>query len=262
MYKDFLIAIPSKGRAKQLERNTWGWLQHTKHLFKFFIEPKDLDEYKFYVGKENIVLLPENDKGLYFAKKQIYLWSKFHKIKYIFKLDDDVQSWRDPANRGLGKNAPKRSKEYRCKNLFDPIVENSREALKQLEEVGGISLSYGNEMRNFDGEVWKGINKRFQSCYITKTEFFDFNLDEGGVFEDFLSYVYIRSKGLNTLQYGLTGMDIQPVGKNFGGHQMFDRRKVNEKEKKEIEKLFPWLKWKRVQKDWNWEPDFRKTIFP
>lgn len=257
-----LIACPSKGRVDKLELNTWGWLKYTKFPFKFFVEEQDFPDYKSLLGERNLVVLPESDKGLWYAKKQIQKYGIENGYDYLFKLDDDVQSWRDPSNRGLGKDAPKRTKEYRCEHLFEPIIKNSIELLNANNWlIGAISLMYGNDMKSFTGEKWIGINKRLQSCYIIKTELFvpDDYPNFQGSYEDFVTFFNIVKKQYFTVRYGLTGMDVQPVGKNKGGCQSFDRRQGAKQEMDYLLKYFPEIIWKPVQgKNWDFEPDFRK----
>ena len=260
-----LIAVPSKGRANKQELNTFGWLKYTKYDYKYFVEPQDYDSYKRFIPESKLINIGNDNRGLWFVKKFIkkYAFSKGYEL--IFKLDDDVQAWRDPQNRGLGRNAPKVSKLDRCKRLFEPIIKNSIELAFSMPEIGGVSLMYGSDMREFDvNKIFIGINNRFQSSYLIRTELF---VPEGipdfiGTFEDFTTFINLIKKDYFVLRYGLTGQDVQPVGKNEGGVQNFNRKNAAIQEMSWILSKWPDVVFKKVEgKNWDFEPDFRKTEF-
>lgn len=259
-----LIAVPSKGRAEQFEKDTYSWLRYTKYPWVVFIEPGEYDDYiKVVQHPKFLITIPESNRGLGYLKIQVLKFCVSNGYDVVFKLDDDVQYWRDPSNRGLGHNAPKTSKEYKCKTLFDPIIDNSLKLFEEFPKVAGISLMYGQDMKVFSGDTWIGINNRLQSNYLVRTPFI---APPGSkikmTFEDFNTYLNIRKKGFITVRYGLTGADLRPVGTNAGGWQSFDRRELANKAKKVLSELYPGLAWKRVEnKNWDWEPDFRKTNF-
>jgi len=253
-----LIAVPTKGRFNRIKNKVHSWLQHTKYDFKYFVEPQEFDLYKQEIGAENIVRLQDNDRGLSFAKGEIKLYAKRFGYDLIFKIDDDVYSWRNPINRGLGKSAPKISKEDGCRDVFDKLVANCIEAF-EISTVGGIAFKYGSEMRDYDeNKVFDRVNSRFQTCYITRTDLF--HADEKiYCFEDFINFIHILEEGFITLRYSLSGMDNDPVGTNEGGIQSFDRKKKNEEDREYIMLKYPNLPWKRVEgKNWEYEPDFKQ----
>ena len=259
MKDKILIAVPSKNRYRdnEIHRKTLSWLQHTQYDFRVFVEPQDK---KNYSSVPNLVILDKNNGGLGYAKSFIHKYAVKNDYDYIFKVDDDVYRWRDIRNRGLGigKSGGTTKQEY-CR-IFERIIEDSFEILEDTPNIGAISLPYGNEISEI--QKFTEINKRLQSCYLIRTNlFYDERLVNISTMEDFATFFNVLKKGYYTVRYGLTGIDCERVGVNSGGIQDFDRRKQNELEKQILEELHPEIVWKRVQKNWNWEPDLRKTSF-
>lgn len=262
-----LIAVPSKNRWREneIQRKTLAWLIYTKYDYRIFVEPQDYNYYNSIIGiKDKVVDIGENDRGIGFAKIKIQQYAEKYGFDYVFKLDDDIIGWRDPANRGLGRSAPKRSKEYRCKVLFEPIIERSLEMFKEMGElVGGVTIPYGNEMREYDSDkIWIGVNKRLQCCYIIRTDLFCSKHSlEFNTFVDFLDFVYLIKSGFKTLTYGQTGIEYDGIGNRPGGLQDNNRLIRSLHTMSVAKKVYPDLVWKKVNKIWKFEPDFSKTKF-
>lgn len=257
-----LIAIPTKGRANMIDDKILSWLKYTKFEYKFFIEPNEIDDYikNSSLRIKNIISLDKNNKGLGYCLKYIKNYAKFYKYDYIFKLDDDIVNFRNSDSKV--KNV---TKEWRCKNKFEPIIEASLEMFDEIESVGGVSIMYGGgKYKSEDLDVWMSMNKRLQTSYITRTELFcpDW-IDKIGVFTDFVTYLNIRKLGYQTIEYGRTGMDFgtsdNAVGKIDGGLQLFDRNKLVLEAKEIISNKFKNIVWKEVNKQWTIEPDLRRT---
>ena len=124
---------------------------------------------------------------------------------------------------------------------------------------------YGSDFHYYNGYKWLSINNSLQSNYIISTEFLTYpeiHPQDRGTMEDFLTYVNLIKHGRTTLRYGLTAIEVDPVGKNEGGCQSFDRRQENKVLMEAISRKYPELCWKKVEgKNWGFEPDFRKTQF-
>jgi hypothetical protein len=262
-----LITIPSKGRASVILKNTLSWLKYSKYPFRIFVEKEDYEDYLYELATiarpGSLIILPESNKGINYARWYIQHYCYTNKIKYIFQLDDDVFSFRDPATRGMGSKAPRIDKKYRCEFIFDVLIENSIKLLETVPEVGAISLMYGHDMKTYSGETWIGINKRLQTNYIVRTDLAHTPGCEkfNGVFADFTTFFNILDKGYCTVQYGLTGFDCQPVGVFSGGIQSFDRGKAAKLQMEFIKAKFKWVQWKSVKnKTWEYEPDIRKSL--
>jgi hypothetical protein len=263
-----LIAIPSKKRSQYILKDTLKWLQHTSLKFKIFVESSDFIEYEKLLhsinrGTSHLVVIDEVDKGLSYVLDFIKQWAIEHNYKYVFKLDDDVISIRDPATRGMGHDAPRIDFKYRCHHIFEPLVAEATWLLDQEPNVGAISLMYGQDMKTYSGETWIGINKRLQTNYIIRTELLTAPGMEkfNGTFTDFTTFFNLIHHGYHTVQYGLTGFDVRPVGVHTGGLQQFNRGQAAQLTINFLQANYPWVAFKPVKnKTWTHEPDIRKSL--
>lgn len=257
-----LIAVPSKGRADMFSEKTLSWLKYTKYDFKVFLEPEEIEQYsKTGLKSSQIVSITNSNKGLGYVLKFIKEYANSNKYEYVFKLDDDIQNFRNAGGGYKGKITQKE----RCLNIFDKMIESSISLMDHVPDVGGISIMYGGgKYKTAEIETWMAVNKRLQTSYITRTKLIcpDW-IDQIGVFTDFATFINLIKLGYTTVEYGLTGMDFgstdNSVGKNEGGIQLFDRRDLAFKSKEFLSKKFPRLAWKIVKKQWSIEPDLRKT---
>lgn len=82
------VYIPSKGRADNL-RTAW-MFQEDDVPYKVVVEPQEVDEYAQAVGRENLLTLPKNNKGLVYSRN----WIKNHATeaghKRHWQFDDDI----------------------------------------------------------------------------------------------------------------------------------------------------------------------------
>lgn len=259
---NILICVPSKGRVDSIQKQTLAWLQYSKYDWMVFVEPQEYDQYAEIVPSDKLFELPENNKGLGYSKLIMKEVATELGYDYIFKMDDDTCKWAHPGVRGNntrrknGEPVFVATMEMICHEVFDPMVDKCIQALDQMDEVGGITFKYRNEVRECDLSIdFDSINKRFQSCYIVRTHLL---LGKYQTYDDFMCFFNVRKEGYITLTYHRTGMDYIPIGSNSGGIQSFNRRQAALAEKEEIEREYGDLvKWKSVDKDWDYEPDVR-----
>lgn len=244
-----LIAVPSKSRSATIQKLTLSWLSKTKLDYRVFIEPQEYGKYVKTMGNGRLVLLGANDKGLGYSKESIKDYAIKNGYDLIFKVDDDMLGW-------WGRS--RRRSDSVSHEVFIELLKDCEEQFLKHPEVKAIGFSYAWQM--FDKDKWTGINQRLQSCYLTRTQ--DFHADALiSVFEDFAAFLAIRVQNGVTLRYGFAGMDIEPVGKNPGGHQNFNRKERAVAEIEQLRKLYPALKFRKVTgKDWDIEPDMRDVF--
>lgn len=255
-----LIAIPSKGRPKELFTRTMRWVSRAGYDVRVFVEPQELEEYReaatdanylfrLDIKPEQFIDIGENDKGLGFAKSFIANYAKENGYDLVFKMDDDV-------NRFSGRG--KRKADDLMLLEFCEMVGKCRVTFGKYPDVAAIGFPYSFEL--WEPKQWTAINARLQTCYICRTEYL---IGGYGVTEDFAQYIYIRSINKVTLRYGLLGIDTVGVGKGKGGQAFLESR--DEAMKGELERLkqyYPALKYKVVKdKDWTIEPDMRGEFF-
>jgi len=258
-----LVACPSKARSETILKNTLKFLQNDyfEFDFKIFIEPQDKIKYQKLTGK--FFILSDNDKGLHFAKKSIQQYAIENNYDYIFKIDDDVNNIRLPELIGS-----KIRKEIVDKQTIFPkrvealnlLINDSLEMFNEFNQtIGAVSIMYGSDFHAYTGEKWLSFNNRLQSNYIIKTDLFCSEI-KAMCYEDFTTFLNVLSKGHNTIRYGLTALEVEPVGKNQGGIQNFNRKTLALKEMEQLKSAYPEVVWKKVEnKGWDFEPDFRAT---
>lgn len=243
-----LIAIPSKDRAELFAKCTFSWLRLSELDFMVFVEPQDAEAYRKITNK--VVVLPENDQGLGYAKLGISAYARTHGYDLIFKMDDDVIGWAGKDRKLVKENSHL---------VVQQILNDSEEVFSKYEDVAAISFPYRWEM--YEKKKWVSINSRLQTCYLIKTgDFFASSLIS--TFEDFAQYMYLRLNNRSVVRYGWAGIDCKDVGTTQGGLMNFDRDLMAMEEIKILRNMYPPLEVKTVEgKRWSIEPVLRGGIF-
>jgi len=237
-----LIAIPSKNRPEILQKCVLSWVIYTGFDYCVFVEPQDEQVYSV-LTPEHIEILPDNNRGLGYSKMHMLAYAKKYNYDLIFKIDDDVSGFK---GRGLHQSS-------KVVDNFKILMNDCLEVFEKHKEVKGIGFPYRNEL--FEIRKWTGVNQRFQTCYITRTDWW--HADECiSCFEDYAAYMYIRAKNGTILRYGKMGIDCLPVGEGTGGHQDFDRLQQAKNEIDYLKNLYPAIIAKKVDKPWRIEPKF------
>lgn len=254
-----LIAIPSKGRAKDIFKRTMRWVPRTGYDIRVFVEPSEIEEYRkwaddanynYYldIKPEQFIDIGKNNGGLSYVKAFIKDYALKNNYDLVFKLDDDVMRFNS-----RGKNKP----DEEMIIDFSAMVGSCRSAFNRYKDVAAIGFGYRNEL--FKPQLWAGINCRLQSCYIIKPEYMNSGFN---TFEDLAQYIYIRSINKVTLRYGLLGIDAADVGRNKGGLQLFDREEQMNEELPKLRAMHPGLEFKPVKnKTWSIEPVLAGKFF-
>lgn len=189
------IYIPSKGRPSC----------PTAKLFPeatIFVEPQDFSSYMAN-GFRNIVILPENNKGITYVRNFILKYAKENGDKYFAMVDDDLTGLNFFFN---GKNKKIES------SLFLKLLEDE---VKKLDGRGIIGLQYGQFMgdryTNFSHcDVFVVINTILYDLgcrydeHITLKEDRDFTMQ-------------CISKGKSVTRINFLGFNCPANGSNKGG---------------------------------------------
>ena len=243
-----LVAVPSKGRASLLHKNTYRWLSLTNTDWKYFIEPQEFDKYD--ISIDHKVALPENNKGLGYSLNFIKQYALEHGYTHVFKVDDDVISWNGKTRRRDKLNSH---------TNFEQIITDCEEMLAKHPEIKAVGFPYRWEMWKY--VKWAGINKRLQSCYLIQTDCWWANPDILN-FEDFAEYLHLRVNNHIVARYGYCAMDTVDVGTNKGGAQSFARSMKSALITLGImQQIYPALRIKKVKKPWGYEPNLTGGIF-
>ncbi len=257
--EDFLIAIPSRSRVNLLKEGAHSFVKHSQYPYKVFVEPNQYDDYRKVFREDELVQLDENDLGLCYAKAFIQDYCLSQGIKFVFKMDDDLTNVRVRNMSALKKGGKTLDRKFRTENFLDPLISESLSLLRENKEIKGVSLQYGNEMWG-DPKIRWILNKRFQSSYIIDTDFL-FPYPQhiyNQCFEDFDTFFNIVDKGFYVARNEIYGVDFGKIN-GPGGINDFKRREQANIAKENMSKRYPYLKWKKVEKDWDWEPDLRRT---
>lgn len=256
-----LVAVPSRGRSKTIFKRTLRWVGRTGFVVKVFVEPQEIEQYRAGIEDANyryyldlkpdmFVDIGENDKGLGFAKSFIKKYAEENNFDLVFKMDDDVLRFNQQ-----GKNKD----DDRMVINFATMVGQCRVVFGRYKDLAAIGFPYRNELFGKDLKLWPAINQRLQSCYIIRTEYLQGGFD---TFEDQAQFIYIRSLNKVTLRYGLMGIDCAAVGKEKGGLQLFDRKRLAEEELKRLRDIYPALEVEPTpHKPWPFEPSFKGEFF-
>lgn len=237
-----LLAIPSKNRIEILRKNTYAWLPLVQAEYKVFVEPRDFSLYET-AGFKNLVSIGENGKGYGFAKRFIKKYAEENGYEVVFKIDDDTKSFTDYRKKTDSAGTAK---------LLNEFLPKVMAYFEKYPNLGGVSFPYSFHL--FEKREWEPV-KKVQSNYIVRTQFLacEYNFSN---FDDFAVGIDILRKGFKLMKYGLIGQNLGvAVGGGTGGQQDFDRKKQSLEEIELLRKIYPALKFKKVDKPWGIEPD-------
>lgn len=84
-----LVCIPSKGRPATQSYKLYAAVGIE---YRHFVEPQDQAAYEA-AGTPNLVVLPENDKGIAYVRNYVINWAKKNNKEWIWMNDDDVKGF-------------------------------------------------------------------------------------------------------------------------------------------------------------------------
>lgn len=244
-----LIAIPSKGRADTIAKETMRYVPQLGYDYRVFVEPQDHAAYSRVIDPACLYLLPENDRGLCFSKFHIQRFAQEQGYDAVFKHDDDIYYWTP----GTGKT-------QECIQTTAKTLKNGIAwSLNKLNEPNVVAVGY--EYRTFMHIATRPeyeMERRLQTCYVVKSGYLYSDLSIP-IFEDFYTTMMIWLHGGSTVRYLRCGMFPKGNGKSYlgqaGGLTSFNRIILAEQAISHMRSIYPALKLRRVSKLWGWEPD-------
>lgn len=246
-----IILIPSKNRSFQLECETGQWLFNAGFPYKIIVEPQNLEEYSKKFGADNMLPLKENDKGMEYAQFHGKQFALENGYDFIFKIDDDIHGWAT-IFKGDTKNNTER---------FQLLMQ---EIQKPMEHPSCAGISFGYRQEFWHDKQWLGVNQRFQTCYVVRTNLYR-PLEQGysmGMWEDMINFLRVIEDGHKVLRYGRYLMDTEVESGMPGGLTDYYKKRTPEQYASVIENLrkeFPWLPF-RQKDDGRIEPDFNNPV--
>lgn len=197
---EYKIAIPTKGRAGKID---------TLVIFKdavLFVEPQESKVYKEIYPNNEIVILPENDKGISYVRN--YILNYYDCV--VFVLDDDI-------TKIYSKQGKKLKKIEDISDFINACLTCIKKGYKQVT----ISFKASNWMH--DG-LFK-INTRCWCINVFDCSLKDIRYDsKSDVFEDYDFTAQLISKGYKNISLYNFAFDCRTMGTNEGGWQLFDRK--------------------------------------
>lgn len=152
----FRIFIPSKGRADNCSTAELLIAAGISN-FSIAVEPQDYDAYAKFYSKNNLLMLPDNNRGLAFSRnmikaKSIELGDLFH-----WQMDDDVKKFK---RRVGGKNF--------IADTLDVIIEIEN-YVKQFDNIAIAGMNH--EMFAWTKKESLGYNKQCSSVCLFSNSF-------------------------------------------------------------------------------------------
>lgn len=222
-----LIAIPSLGRPQAILKKTFALVNGAGIPFKVFVEPQEAFHYRYFCGKDNVIVLPLSGMGIGYSRNRMREYAKAHDYEFIYEIDDDVEELVR-----LDSNDKQKSLRL-C--ICDFVT-----AMDRFAKLGGIRvLQYRFWLyTKKDIHKWVEFNHHLIWASFMRTSAIVPMSDKFTHFEDMATSILLMRNGFFTLTYGLAGGKVlQNQGK--GGCQIGDRQQSAINSIIELQKEFP-----------------------
>ena len=195
------IFITTKSRYENCK--TVDLIGNYKNLY-IVVEPQEFEQYKNKYQDFNIIQLPENNKGLSYARNYIKNQTEQNNIENYWLLDDDISYFYEREGTKLNRID------------FVTCLNNSRQFFKQNNiAVGAL------EYRQY---AWSSNKRLIENSFCDSAVFIDNNLTKGLRYNEDLKLKIDRDFCIKTIKAGnKTGRDtfyafsVPPNGSNKGG---------------------------------------------
>jgi hypothetical protein len=151
--KTYPVYIPSKGRS---ENDTTKLCIRENIPFYLVVEPQDADDYISNHGKENCLVMPENNKGLPYARR----FCKQHSIdqghEWHWQIDDDIKG---VMVRQDGKN---------IKTPVKPVICEIQNFIARYKNIGQAGLCHS--LFAWSHSTDYGLNQQCPTFVIIRNE--------------------------------------------------------------------------------------------
>jgi hypothetical protein len=199
--EELYIYVTTKSRYDNCK--TVDLIGNYKNLY-IIVEPQEYNEYKNNYPNFNIIQLPENNKGLSYARNFIKTQTEENNIQDYWLLDDDISYFYERDDKKLNRID------------FETCLKNSRKFFKENKiAVGGL------EYRQY---AWSASKRLIENSFCDSAVFIDNNLTKGIRYNLELKLKIDRDFCIKTIKSGnKTGRDtfyafsVPPNGSNKGG---------------------------------------------
>jgi hypothetical protein len=199
--EELYIYVTTKSRYDNCK--TVDLIGNYKNLY-IIVEPQEYNEYKNNYPNFNIIQLPENNKGLSYARNFIKIHTEEKKIDDYWVLDDDISYFYERDGKKLNRID------------FETCLKNSKKFFKENKiAVGGL------EYRQY---AWSANKRLIENSFCDSAVFIDNKLTKGIRYNLDLKLKIDRDFCIKTIKSGnKTGRDtfyafsVPPNGSNKGG---------------------------------------------
>ena len=195
----YSIFIPSKGRP--IPKLLFRELPHAEIV----VEPNEEEIYRRYNPEATILVLPENDRGIAYARNHILKIARQRRLGFFWMLDDDIYGFYERADK-------KSRKISACEALI-----GAEEIINATPNIAQASLEY-TQFAWCQSQPFS-LNKRCDvatciNAFLTREISYreKFNLKED---RDFT--MQVLSSGLKTMRVNKYSFDCPANGSNSGG---------------------------------------------
>lgn len=207
------VWIPSKGRP---DFKTAHLLQAADVPYTVVVEPQDEAAYKA-AGHPHVVVLPENDRGICYARNFMLDEAKYSlPTEWHWFIDDDITGFT-AYNPDTDKHEPA--------DAYDVLMGATREAMKDRVVIAGLEMAQfawsakGKTRHNTQCIQCVLINVR-NGWFITYPDHY---------MEDREICMSAIASGYRTARYTRWAYRTPPMGSNKGGCQSFEQRADRQK---------------------------------
>jgi hypothetical protein len=199
--EELFIYVTTKGRYDNCK--TVDLIGNYKNLY-IIVEPQEYEQYKNKYNDFNILQLPENNKGLAYARNFIKIKSEEDNVKDYWVLDDDISYFYEREGTKLNRID------------FETCLNNSKNFFKENNiAVGAL------EYRQY---AWSANKRLIENTFCDSAVYIDNTLTKGLRYNQDLKLKVDRDFCIKTIKSGnKTGRDtfyafsVPPNGSNKGG---------------------------------------------
>lgn len=198
---NLFIFIPTKTRYDNCK--TANLIGNYKNLF-LVVEPQEYKEYRINYPNFNILQLPEDDKGLAYARNWVKLFTIRGAIKQYWLLDDDISYFYKREGTKLIRN-----------NYDDTLLDAQNYFVDNNVACGAL------EYRQY---AWSSNKRGVYNSFCDSAVFIDNKLTDGiwcneelklKIDRDFC--IKVISSGNKTCRDTMNAFSVPPNGSNKGG---------------------------------------------
>jgi hypothetical protein len=149
------IYVPSKGRASTI-LTTKCLIEAKVENFYVVVEPQDQDSYEKQFNKANILVMPENNKGIAYVRNFCKEHAKTKGFSYHWQIDDNIQSFAIRQNQ----------QNQKC--LISDAIKLIESTVNQFTGIGAAGMKHQVFAWSEKNDI--GYNRQVYTSMLLSTE--------------------------------------------------------------------------------------------